>query len=220
MEWFGWIYGKVGHWGFLFVLVLAALILAVVWLKAVDGYKATHEPRLHTGTIGRRPGALSPDSNESSPQLPTKAPVTKDQEKAEMSNKRNPPNINVGPGGAVSINQQGGITAGTVNIGGPIPVDIDQKTLIDRQLVGNSYKTEIIFSLNKTIPELQLQISSPSIQSAEVSLPHGVGGILMKRSSHDNPRMFIETIQNASGSYKLTIIQGQPDIPHIGYATQ
>ena len=144
VEWVAWIYGKcfqnhaiVG--GFVFVALFGLIGLAF-WLRGVDKYKEEHPGSPQKQVVAEAAGRQEESNKEThtksqaqSSQVHTKKDISNRKAKVDSGGAVSTPGIVVQPGGAVSFGQQGGITAGTVNINQAPPLpslsDHQQSTL-------------------------------------------------------------------------------------------
>ena len=76
--------------------------------------------------------------------------------------------VNAGNGSVISVNQAGGVTAGTINVTGPTPVKIEiaQISANEKEAQPDGsilYKTVIKVILNGVVPSFKIAVSAPSL---------------------------------------------------------
>ena len=120
-----------------------------------------------------------------------------------------PPRINV-----TSIEQQGGITAGVVNIQ---PESEPTITLSDTQYrqtdSGHLHEAMLRIDSRYPIPELRIVARANSIQSFDV-VPQR-GGMHMSGHSGKREGYHFTTLQYASGNYRVKVVTSEPETVKI-----
>lgn len=126
--------------------------------------------------------------------------------------KKDQPPVVVGPGGAVSFGQQGGITAGTVNIQpGVPPPNFVLEQLTQNQPEGDLFKTEFMLKIESqvAVPNLYIAVHAPSITKMDAG-PQRTG---MSMTGHSGNRdgFAFTNLQNAYGLYKVSVLSKKPE---------
>jgi hypothetical protein len=115
-----------------------------------------------------------------------------------------------------SFNQQGGITAGQVNITGSNAVQVSfQQTAFSTPNPDGSYVSNWIVTLSGLVPRFAISVSNPSIVDWNFG-PEGAGIIMEVTGTLPNGDS-VHTIQNAAGRYILTVHTKSPTASHISY---
>ena len=233
LEWLGRFYGKffVGHEiiGYLALCAVAALIIGVLWLMAIDKYHEEH-PKTVKSNIPENSEKLKAETNSGDLRVPEKnadvAESMKDQSKAPEKSpvesnmakeKKDSGRVINAPNSVISIDQRGGITAGQVNITTGLPEPkFEIKSLVENQPDGELYRTEFLLNISSqvAIPNLYLQVSSPAITKMDVN-PQRSGASI---SGHTGIRdgFAFTNLQNAYGSYKITALSKSPSVFEVG----
>lgn len=127
----------------------------------------------------------------------------------------------VPPGGVVSINQRGGITAGQINITGPPPVKVDfvevSLNAPEDRPEGKVYKTSIRILLSGFVPRLIVAVSAPSL--IDVALLSDSGSTLGAAwPTKDGTGK--QAIDNVNGSCMLYLRSKTPEYFKVEYICQ
>lgn len=128
-----------------------------------------------------------------------------DSDAARTSPETPPVTVNA-PGGTVSVNQRGGITAGKVIIKTDLPEpELSAHIATDNQLDGGLYKTIIFIDIKTkvTVPNVYLSIAAPSIVSMIVSPLRS--GLSMSGHSGVRDGWVFTNLINAYGTYRATV---------------
>ena len=134
IEWLAWVYGRIfqGHAivGGIVVVGAFGLLGFVLWVRAVDKYNEEHPTKVTpaapaSNSVAPIPSAVTEKTDGKGSGTNHKASLKARANHPAQSSAPTPPTkidtINQGPGSALSINQQGGLTAGTVNTYSGLP---------------------------------------------------------------------------------------------------
>jgi hypothetical protein len=138
---------------------------------------------------------------------------------SEPPKKQPAPPVVIPPNSVVSIDQKGGITAGTVNITTGIPEPkFDIRPIVENKPEGTTYRTEFMLSIETKVPitNLYLQVGADTIMKMEV-VPQRSGGFITGHSGIRTGFAFTN-IPNAYGSYKVTAVSKSPDKFKVTYS--
>ncbi|MEE9247634.1 MAG: hypothetical protein V3U79_02940 [Dehalococcoidia bacterium] len=109
-----------------------------------------------------------------------------------------------------SHGQQGGITAGIVNIQAESQPDI---RLLDERYEqisdGHLYETILMVDTQYVVPQIRLSAHAPSIQSLDVT--PGRGGIFTTGHTGKREGYHFTTLQNVAGKYRIRVTTTQPE---------
>jgi hypothetical protein len=213
-----WLYGKffVGlpAWaGYGCAFVVAGLLACVLWAYGIDQYRETH-PSQPTAEVKPPPPSAAPTP---APVVPVAGPSVTPEDhasslKVPLEPKAAGPNqmIANAPGGLISINQQGGIAAGTVIVDSPAPTITADWLRRKEPVEQGKYVSELKLTVSSqdVLPRLVLHVSSPTLLDAEI-VPT-IGGFF--QSSKGQGDGYIElVVPTASGSYRVTAWTSKPD---------
>lgn len=115
------------------------------------------------------------------------------------------PNIHV-----ESHGQQGGITAGIVNIQADLQPKIELSEVTHNEVAnGHQYEAILTVDTHYTVPQIRITAHAPSIQSLDVA-PQRSG---MHMFGHTGKRegYHFTTIQNAAGKYRIRVTTAEPE---------
>ena len=138
-----------------------------------------------------------------------------------MAPEKGHPQVNAGPGSAISINQQGGITAGTVNINPGIPEPkFAFRELSRNQPVADGFKTEFLMEIDTqaAIPNLYLRVNAATITRMEAG-PQRTGGHITGHSGVSDGFAFTN-LQSAYGTYRVVVFTKRPETFDVEYDPQ
>jgi hypothetical protein len=115
-----------------------------------------------------------------------------------------------------SINQQGGITAGEVNISGTNAVQVGfEQIAINEPTSSSAYESRWRITLSGTVPKFFVSASSPIIAGLELQSDSGVQfGVSIGKLPNGDP---FESTSNAIGRYTLILHSSSPTQFHIAY---
>ena len=109
-----------------------------------------------------------------------------------------------------SYEQQGGITAGVVNIQTEAQPRIDLSESTHRETdTGHLYESVLTIDTRYPIPQLGVVAYANSIQSLEV-VPQAVGGFMYGHTGKREGYHFT-TLQNAAGKYTIRVTTAEPE---------
>ena len=147
---------------------------------------------------------------------------------AELSGKidalLNPPPPPPPPASAISVSQQGGITAGDVTVnGGPAPATVSFSEISSNRKQAGSNGTEVYVSsvrvsLSSSVPVFQITVDAPSLVRMEVLAPGGAAVMGSRRPAVNGSGG--QSIQNALGGYVLRLETSAPEHFNIQYGCQ
>ena len=218
IEWLAWLYGKLflkhGVIGGIVVVIIFGALGLVLWIRAVDKFNEEHEsPKLQAATRNNPSPQTSAAQQQSAAQTPmqqqsqsrSQAQLEKPRQRTKSLSAPSPAGATpqtpqstqppmsqecgTGANCAMSNNQQGGITAGQINIGTPPPSQV-QLVCISRnqprtyvndegtkrtpiQGFESKYKVRIT---GQEVPQVDIQIrSSPFVHIDCDRLVNGTG---------------------------------------------
>lgn len=112
----------------------------------------------------------------------------------------------------ISINQSGGITAGTVNIQAGVPEPkVKAQELVANEPCDGGYKTEFLLTIETqvAVPNFFLQVNAPTIRSMETTPQRA--GVADFGNTGTRKGLAFTNIQSAYGSYRVTVITNEPE---------
>jgi len=123
----------------------------------------------------------------------------------DMPENGDDPTINV-----TSHGQQGGITAGIVNISAEpqARISLSERTHKETE-TGHLYEALLTVDTRYLIPSLRLEAHAHSIQSLNV-VPQ-VGGLFMTGHTGKREGFHFSTLQNVAGQYRVRVITSEPE---------
>ena len=131
------------------------------------------------------------------------------------------PQVDIGSNSVVSINQQGGITAGTVNIQTDLPEPkLTLEPIVENQPDGGLYKSEFMMTIESqvAINNLYLEVKAPSITRMEAAPQRS--GLSMNGHSGVRDGFAFTNLQNAYGRYRITVYTRNPERFEIIYSPE
>ena len=133
-----------------------------------------------------------------------------------MPNKENPaeqPRIVVR-----SFKQQGGITAGIVNIQSESPprIELSDETY-EKTNEGHVYEVILTVDTRYALPQLKVIAHAESIKSFDVTPQRG--GLEITGHSGARDGFHFTTLQNVAGLYRVRVITGKPEAVKIDLAS-
>jgi hypothetical protein len=123
------------------------------------------------------------------------------------------PTMKIPPNSVISIDQKGGITAGTVNITTDIPEPrFKWTTRLTNKKNGSKYTSQFMLRIDTKvpIPNLLLQMNAKTITGMR-AIPQRSGGGMHGYSSIRDGFAFT-TLINAYGTYKITVNSSEPEM--------
>jgi hypothetical protein len=118
-----------------------------------------------------------------------------------------------------SFNQQGGITAGQVNITSTnaVRIGFTPVTINERKEGAAVYESTWLVTLNGPVPELYISASSPVFSSMNIGAEHRVGMTTIGDGKMPTGEAFV-FVREAYGDYFLTVRSTAPSGFIIGYS--
>lgn len=109
-----------------------------------------------------------------------------------------------------SYNQQGGITAGVVNIQTDPEPEIELSELSEQKMdSGYLYEAILTIQTRYVIPQLRVTAHADSIESLDI-MPQR-GGIDMGGNAGKREGFHFETLQYAAGKYKIRVVTARQE---------
>lgn len=133
-----------------------------------------------------------------------------------MPNEENPaeqPRIDVR-----SFEQQGGITAGIVNIQSESPprIELSDETH-EKTNEGHIYEAILTVDTRYALPQLEVSAHAESIKSFDVTPQRS--GVHMSGHAGAREGFHFETLQNVAGRYRIRVVTGKPEAVRIELAS-
>jgi hypothetical protein len=232
MEWMAWIYGRflTGYSATGVVVcttILGAVVGAVIsygmmarsieiHAEKIAGERRVDAPPAPAPTSLTAGGSTTPQpANPPGPQV-TREPArpVKNRASTDRPPATAPAPVTVNaPGGVVSVNQQGGITANTVIVGSQVTYRLEP--LRTNVPDGNRFRTEFRIQLNTqaTIGELRIGVYGAHVISADVH-PYDAQGPMQIQFGQGlgvQDGLYVVTIQNAYRGYTIVVFTSQPE---------
>lgn len=173
-----------------------------------------------TDTVAQ-PQPVEPRVSVPAPQAPpAAAPVRQHDVNGGRGANPAPVTVNA-PGGVVSVNQQGGITANTVIVGSQVTYRVEP--LRANVADGDRFRTEFRIRLNSqaAIGELRIGVYGAHVVSADVQ-PYDAQGPMQIQFGQGlgvQDGLYVVTIQNAYRGYTLVVFTSQPEELHLKLAS-